>query len=467
MSQKKADCDKPVIDMDDLIGEQKPKLPPILEEMNRKHAKVIIAGKPMIITECEGGEVTYSSIADFKGMYTVKDVPGLEGEKSITKATYFLSHPLHRQYSGIAFLPGQKAPPHIYNLSKPFPVKPDPEGNCSIFLEHLRDNICSGNDLHYQFLLGFMAHSVQRPWELPGTAIVLRGIEGTGKDTVGYVMRKILGDTHYVVVEGSDQLYDKFNTQFQCALFVHLEEAIWVGERKHHSKLKSIITRQRRRIEPKGVNSFEVDNFARYLFTSNDRWVISASLTERRWFFLDVSSKRAKDTAYFAKLWKQMEEENGYEKFMHILMNFDLSTIDIRNPPETKGMLDQRLLSLPSPLAWLFDALHEGTFGDLVHEEQIDWVRDPLSAPKVDFFNAYKDWARHNRPPWEKAVGRNEFYALIEERDLVKKSRPWQGGQEGRKEFWEFPALNKGRKSFEKHLPHPYDWPEIDEDLIG
>jgi hypothetical protein len=40
---------------------------------------------------------------------------------------------------------------------------------------------------------------IQRPWELPGTAVVLRGLQGTGKNTFADILGRLVA-RHYGVV---------------------------------------------------------------------------------------------------------------------------------------------------------------------------------------------------------------------------------------------------------------------------
>ena len=83
-------------------------------------------------------------------------------------AKIWFESPPRRQYDDITYDPG-KSIPGYYNLFRGFPIKPIP-GDCSLFLDLIKNVICSGNEENFQYLLKWFAHLFQRPAELPGTA---------------------------------------------------------------------------------------------------------------------------------------------------------------------------------------------------------------------------------------------------------------------------------------------------------
>lgn len=81
----------------------------------------------------------------------------------------------------------------ILNLWRGFARKPR-SGTWDLMGQHLYRVVCGGNAQYFSYLLGWMAHLVQRPWEAPGVVIVLRSQrEGTGKTTVLGWLSALLG----------------------------------------------------------------------------------------------------------------------------------------------------------------------------------------------------------------------------------------------------------------------------------
>ena len=71
--------------------------------------------------------------------------------------------------------------PNCYNLWRGFAINPE-RGDWSLYNDHIFYNIAKGNEDYYLWILAWMARVVQDPGgKKPGTAIAIRGKQGTGK----------------------------------------------------------------------------------------------------------------------------------------------------------------------------------------------------------------------------------------------------------------------------------------------
>ena len=78
------------------------------------------------------------------------------------------------------------------NLWQGFAVKPH-KGDWTLFDDHLFYVICGENQRYYDWLMDWLAHLVQKPYEKPGSAVVLKSeVKGTGKSMVVEFLRRIL-----------------------------------------------------------------------------------------------------------------------------------------------------------------------------------------------------------------------------------------------------------------------------------
>jgi len=108
--------------------------------------------------------------------------------KIISLAKAWLESDLWRTYYGITFQPGVPrsqcavgdSDGPYFNHWQGFAVEPH-EGDRSIFLDHIRTNVCHDDPYRLDWVIGWLANIVQRPREKPGTALVLRGMQGVGK----------------------------------------------------------------------------------------------------------------------------------------------------------------------------------------------------------------------------------------------------------------------------------------------
>lgn len=164
-----------------------------LLELNEKHAVIENHGGKCRVLEDPGNdegadghnEITLQAFDDFRNRYnnrkvmTGYDQKGHPVEKPL--GTWWLDHAARRQYHSIAFSPGGDERAGVYNLWRGFAVKAVPGERHLRYLEHLKTNICSGDEKALSYLLCWMARAIQKP-NAPGeVAIVLRGGKGTGK----------------------------------------------------------------------------------------------------------------------------------------------------------------------------------------------------------------------------------------------------------------------------------------------
>ena len=142
-------------------------------------------------------------------------------------------------FRSVAFVPGRKARPGWYNLWRGFAVEPLRAGErapaewkaaVDMWLEHAYENICQGNRQLFQWLIGWVAHIIQKPWEKPQTALVLRGGKGTGKNAWIERVIKLLG-VHGLVAADRRYLVGNFNAHLERLLAFVLDEAFWSGDK--------------------------------------------------------------------------------------------------------------------------------------------------------------------------------------------------------------------------------------------
>jgi len=198
-------------------------------------------------------------------------------------ANRWLRDPKRRQYRGMVFEPGEDAEAGpAYNLWQGFTVAPDPRGDASPFLEHLWANVCREREELFDYLLAWFAHMVQRPRERIGTAVAIRGGQGTGKTLTGRIVGALVDDPRY--------LMGQFNAHLAQTLLLQADEAFWSGDKAGVGHLKGLITSDVQMIEHKGVDPVRVRNYVRLLVTSNEDWVVPAGPDERRWLVIDAGS---------------------------------------------------------------------------------------------------------------------------------------------------------------------------------
>lgn len=368
---------------------------PLLAELNSRYAVIQnIGGKCRVVQEVETHgrmALTHITFGDFRNAlcnrkkeYTFEDDNGKTQTKTVMLGDWWLHHPMRRQYERIIFEPG-KDEPGCYNLWHGYAVDAIP-GDCDLFLDHLRDNICSGDEDHYAYLIRWLARTVQRPDEPGHTAVVLRGRQGTGKSFFVEQFGALFG-RHYLAVSNSKHLIGHFNAHLQDCIVLFGDEAFYAGDKKHSSVLKTLITESHITIERKGVDATPSKNCVHLLMASNEDWVVPAGFDDRRFFVLDVSAERACDTAYFVAIKKQMDA-GGREALLHYLLNLNIAGFEVRNVPKTEALQTQKTMSLDPEREWWFSILRNGRLS----EQHEDWTGEVLAKElQVSFYKAMRN----------------------------------------------------------------------------
>jgi hypothetical protein len=345
----------------------------LLGKLNAEHAVVEMGSSVRYLhqTKTPDGqpEMRFLRAEDMKVLYEAVRVPVEQtmatagGSTTKTKLVpafeLWRLSPERRQYDGIGFFPPPRvAPPRLLNLWTGLAIKPR-NGDWSLFQDHLFNAVCSGNQEWFDWLLDYMAHAVQKPGEKPGSAVVLYSpAEGTGKTIINKMMKRIFGQ-HAVIIDKSEQFLGRFNAAVASKIWLATEEAFWGGDKKQLGAYKSAITEDRRLIEQKGIDPYEIDDYARVFATSNERWNTPAGVDGRRFFVLEVKNPRARDPSYFDPIWKQMLEDGGLEAMLFDLSKRDIKS-NLRKPPETAALRDQRQRTLDGVQQWLVAVATDG-----------------------------------------------------------------------------------------------------------
>lgn len=444
---------------------------PALDELNSRFAVVeTIGGKCRIVEEVmdealDRPRLTLQSFEDFRNRYMHQSVQiGVDGEgkpQFMPKGKWWLLHKLRRQFRTVVFAPG-KDTPGSYNMWKGFGCESIP-GDCTLFLDHVRRNICSGDEELYTYVVGWMARMMQEPGTPGEVAIVLRGGRGTGKSFFAVQLGKLLG-RHFLHVSNSSHLTGNFNSHLRDLVLLFGDEAFYAGDKRHASILKTLITESTLTIERKGVDVETAPNYIHLIMASNDMHVVPAGGDERRYMVLDVGTGNQQDTQYFSHIARAMDE-GGREALLHYLLNYDLSEYEVRNVPKTKALHEQKLLSLDPEHEWWYQKLFDGQ----ILPEANGW---PAEIPKEGLVQDYTDHTRRfniTRRGNQTALGRFLKH-MCPKLQQVKRTLEiervrddgWSYKKKVRAYCYVMPTLKQARERWEE-LHGREDWPDPDD----
>jgi len=367
-----------------------------IDNLNQRHAIVPMGGRILVLNRdfdpvLKKNYFSFSSSRDFELRYSNQTVQDQGETKPLGQ--YWLSHQHRAQYEGILFQPGGESNGYL-NLWHGWGLEPK-AGSCELFLNFVLDIICNEDKSLFDYVMKWCAHMVQRPQELPETALVLRGKEGIGKNTFVTVLGEIVGSEHYLQLTSMNQVSGRFSGHLANALLVFCNEAVWGGDKSAQGALKSMITDNYQPIEYKGKDLVMTMNFKRMLYGSNEEWVVPRGANDRHYVIMDVSPVMMGDFSYWQSL-KQEKENGGCAAFMEHLLSLDLTGWHPRMTPDhlkVRGW-ELKIRGAGSVVQWWYDILHQGwivhTLGEISRNDSFEW---PYRCPIKIVQDSYIAWA--------------------------------------------------------------------------
>jgi len=339
-----------------------------LEEIQEQFAMIDLSGEIRYVDQTQINGILSGVISGEPAFYKKTDVTLLM-KRALEKRPYpckpqvviseFWIAPETTVYQGTGFTPYPSSQ-SILNFWVG-PIEPDISGDASLILNHLQEVVCSGDSVNFEYLIGYLAHMIQKPAEKPGVMIVLLGRQGTGKGMFFRLLQAIWKRTTLQVTD-VDQVVGRFNACLERNFAVCMDEALFAGDRKALDRLKSLITEPQINIEQKYQPARSISSIHRFFAASNHDHFAHVELDDRRFVFLRVSDLHQQDTAYFAKLIAAINDPSSVGALVHYLHRIDLTEFEVRKKPKTTEHTAQKIKSLQGFDRYWYEVLLFGNF---------------------------------------------------------------------------------------------------------
>ena len=230
----------------------------------------------------------------------------------------------------VGFDPAGTDPRILCNLYGGWPTEPK-EGDCSKLLELLR-YLCSNEvdpEAVYSWVIRWLALPIQRPGAKMQTSCVFHGPQGTGKNLFFESIMAIYGEYGRIVDQAA--IEDKFNDWASRKLFLIADEVVARTELFHvKNKLKSFITGEWIRINPKNVAAHDERNHVNIVFLSNESTPLVLEHDDRRYMVIHTPDKL---DAEFYRAVRAEIDNGGVAALHHHLKTIDLDGFDVWTKP--------------------------------------------------------------------------------------------------------------------------------------
>jgi hypothetical protein len=240
------------------------------------------------------------------------------------------SDPYMRTYDKLVFKPKQSVPSNHYNIFTDFPCKAV-EGDFSVMTE-LMFLLCGEDHAVFEYVENYFAHMIQQPFDKAGVALVFYSQkQGSGKDTTLNQIGKMLGNESFFNTHDADNdVFGRFTEHLQRTILLKMEEAKFETNKKHESALLSMITANTRSYEAKGKPPIVLDDYKRYVMTTNNSNPVSVPDSDRRFVIINSSEKRVGDRPFWGDTYKALEKPETIEAYYYHLLHKDISKFNVR-----------------------------------------------------------------------------------------------------------------------------------------
>lgn len=262
-----------------------------------------------------------------------------------------------RHYEYVRFDPTMTTPRHVYNSFVGFRAAQLPKPTVAKSTEVIKNHFKLLFGEHDEYALKWVAQILQHPNKKPCVCLILQSSkEGAGKSIlVNYIGKKILGERYYrSVSDPASDLFSKHGNGVNERILIGLEEAEGKGFCTYMNKFKELITGDKYRLEPKGVDSYEVPNYVSFIALTNNDNPIPISANDRRFAAFNCDHDKIGDVAYFKQLAEAMEDDEVAAAFYEELMTIKIDIDNFQKArPETDYYKELKRTNIPSYAKYL------------------------------------------------------------------------------------------------------------------
>ena len=317
----------------------------ILSALNRRHAMVMMNREAMYVKPgvslVDGKTPQYVLVTKqaLRAYYENKFITVFEegggGKVHAEKKNLFdfwNTHPKRREYQGMIFKPSidssdiDLGDAGVYlNMFQGWPYSRNNRGRgeWNMFRDLIYKVLAQEVDEWFDYIIKWMAYSVQNPERPQQVLMVFQGPKGVGKSLIAERWKRLFGNAG-VTTQRMEDLTGQFNSTLSTTCALLMEEGIWAGDKAAENRLKQLITGESVRTEAKFSNAQETANYLAIIMNTNEQWAVPATPDERRFAVFEAKEVWPKNHPHFGQIIKEMDYEGGMQAFFYDLLHMEL-----------------------------------------------------------------------------------------------------------------------------------------------
>lgn len=349
-------------------------------------------------------------------------------------------------YSELCYKPKNDILNHQFNTWNKLKADVDSiiETDITPLLNFMKEIICNNNDELYKYLITWLRQICKTPWIKTQSVLLFYSDQGTGKGSFVNWLIKCLFGTHNSTYASVNTITQKHNKTLSNKIFIGVDELPTLEKQFHNlfDILKGLITEPYLTIEPKGLETYMIDNLCNFIFMTNNKNAIKIEKGDRRYVVFSISESKIGDFKYWDYMHKEVFTQDMADNFFKYLININDDNdiiVNLREIPNTKLRDEMKAMSMSNIECFIKDVrernglegidfilynakLIKDYYGNECYEKTDICNHDDykngeeIIMRKKDLYRAYEIWCSNNG---EKASKMKYFNNHLEE---VRKS---------------------------------------------
>ncbi len=248
-----------------------------------------------------------------------------------------------RSYKKLDFIPKKINDKNIYNTFSGFNYDEFDNSNnintlsISSFISHIAVLVNNEGD-SFEYVLDYLSHLIQKPYELPRVCLLFKSKQGYGKDLFINFLEKLLGKQYISRTCDIDkEVFGDFNPIMKNNLVLQLNELEGKHGFENKEKLKNLITAEQITINDKNEKLYKQTNYSRVIICSNNLTPIEIPSDDRRFVVFQAQDNKP-SKKHFDDLVNCLNNDLFIYSLYKFLKNRDISNLNLsRDRPITKA----------------------------------------------------------------------------------------------------------------------------------
>ena len=302
------------------------------ELLHKLNEEVVLVRDPVCLLMHRTG--TKSSVEEFKKAqysdWTYMTVNPNTGNKIENSAPdKWLKWPGRAVVDRFVYRPGEPSliEGKFLNLWKGLPYEPI-KGDVGPW-KKLMDFVFSDKPSERKWFEQWVAYPLQNPGVKLFTAVLIWSTaQGTGKTLIGHTIQRLYGDNSVLIRK--HELEDKSNTYAENKQFAVGEEITGSDNRALADDLKSLVTNEELRVNPKYIRPYSIISCINFYLTSNNPNALFLDDTDRRYFIHEIIGAPLEEAWYLNVYDPWFKSDAGAAALLHHFMTLDLEGFNPR-----------------------------------------------------------------------------------------------------------------------------------------